>query len=113
MTRPIKISIQILIIAVIHLLVFLGFMWTLGNVVINDPQAFRGIWLSIITGVYLTLTSPLIWVLLLLKNSGLHWLDSLTFSLIPINSILVASILRALYAGAQALNTRRRLSRKT
>lgn len=106
MSRRNRVAVQILLIAGIHLLLAIGSLWAVSTFVLNLYSPLRQPWTGALEVIYGALFSPLIWILALLSTAGLHWPDAITFILMPINSVLVASLLRAAYVGIRVLMKR-------
>ncbi len=56
-----------------------------------------------VAAIYLAFTSPTIWILSFLHSIGIQCPDTITYILIPVNSIIVAIVLRGAYAGVHKL----------
>lgn len=107
MRRRSKVAIQVLVIAGIHLLVMIAFLVLLRSSVIpKDYNPSHNPLMHVVAGVYWALTSPAIWVVGALDRVGIRCSNALVIALIPLNSIVAASLLRAVYAGVQRLKRR-------
>ena len=103
MKRSIVITKQVATIAGIHLLMFIIFLFISKHITIpaKYPPGRAIPILLIASFVYLAFASPTIWLLMFLENIGIRCPDTVTYILIPVNSIIAAIILRGLYAGFQ------------
>ena len=98
-----KFTEQVAVIAGIHLLMFIIFLFISKHIIIpaNYAPGRAILFLLIASFIYLAFASPTIWLLMFLENIGIRCPDTVTYILIPVNSIIAAIILRGLYAGFQ------------
>ena len=98
-----KFTEQVANISGIHLLMFIIFLFISKHTIIpsNYPPGRAIPILLIVSFIYLAFASPTIWLLMFLESIGIRCPDTVTYILIPINSIIAAIIFRGLYAGFQ------------
>ena len=101
MKRLTIITAQVATIAGIHLLLFILYLFLLKHIIPNDYSFALVVPIMIATLVYVGFGSPTILILFYLDRIGIRCSDTITYILIPVNSIIAAIILRGLYAGFQ------------
>ena len=101
MKRLTILTAQVATIATIHLLLFILYLFLLNHFIPHDYSPALAILYIIATLIYLGFGSPTIWLLYYFDRIGIRYSDTITYILIPINSIIAAIILRGLYAGFQ------------
>ena len=101
MKRSTVITNQVATIAGIHLLLFILYLFLSKHFIPHDYSPSLAVPIMIATLVYIGFGSPTIWFLLYLDRIGIRCPDTITYILIPMNSIIAAIILRGLYAGFQ------------